>query len=254
MEALHGIKQTELDLIIHSPGGSPEAAEAIVTYLRSKFTHIRVIVPHMAMSAATMIACAADEIIMGAHSFIGPIDPQLQLQTSLGVRLVPAQAIVDQFKLATSECQDATKIRAWLPMLAQFGPDLLITCENASKLSKTLVSKWLENYMFAGSADARRKAAAIADWMADHNEFKTHGRPISRDEARSRGMVISDLESQQDYQDAVLSVYHAISYAFAGSPAAKIVENHLGKAFIDSISPPPQPFFGPSFRPPPHLP
>jgi len=56
---------------LHSPGGSIEAAEAIVTYLRSKFAHIRAIVPHSAMSAATMIAMACDEIVMGKHSFLG---------------------------------------------------------------------------------------------------------------------------------------------------------------------------------------
>ena len=60
MEAVYGLTGRELDLIIHSPGGSAEAAEAIVVYLRSKFDHIRVFVPHMAMSAATMLACAAD--------------------------------------------------------------------------------------------------------------------------------------------------------------------------------------------------
>jgi ClpP class serine protease len=85
MEAIYGLKEKNLDLILHSPGGSPEAAEAIVLYLRAKFDHIRVFVPHMAMSAATMIACAADEIVMGRHSFIGPVDPQLSLQTALGV-------------------------------------------------------------------------------------------------------------------------------------------------------------------------
>ena len=62
MEVIHGVKATELDLIIHSPGGSLEAAEAFVLYLRTKFNHIRVIVPQQAMSAATMIACAADSI------------------------------------------------------------------------------------------------------------------------------------------------------------------------------------------------
>ena len=85
----------ELDLILHSPGGSPEAAEAVVSYLRSCFSHVRVIVPQLAMSAATMIACSADEVILGKHSFLGPIDPQLVLPTSLGVRMVPAQAVLD---------------------------------------------------------------------------------------------------------------------------------------------------------------
>src|SRR5215471_13862037 len=75
MEVIHGIQGEELDLMLHSPGGSPEAAEAFVSYLRSKFSHIRIIVPHLAMSAATMIACSANSIVMGKHSFLGPIDP-----------------------------------------------------------------------------------------------------------------------------------------------------------------------------------
>ena len=86
MEVTSGLKGPNVDLILHSPGGSPEAAEAIVSYLRSRFSKIRVIVPQLAMSAATMISCAADEIVMGKHSFLGPTDPQFILATSLGIR------------------------------------------------------------------------------------------------------------------------------------------------------------------------
>ena len=81
MEVTNGLRGSRLDLILHSPGGSSMAAEAIVTYLRSRFNHIRVIVPQLAMSAATMIACAANEILMGKHSFLGPTDPQIVLST-----------------------------------------------------------------------------------------------------------------------------------------------------------------------------
>ena len=87
-------------------------------YLRSRFEHIRVIVPHLAMSAATMIACAADEIVMGKHSFVGPTDPQLLLATQLGIRPVPAQAVLDQFDRAQRESKDPTKYAAWVPMLS----------------------------------------------------------------------------------------------------------------------------------------
>lgn len=256
MEAVHGLSGRELDLIIHSPGGSAEAADAIVSYLRSKFDHIRVFVPHMAMSAATMICCAANEIFMGKHSFIGPIDPQITLQTGLGFRQVAAQAIIDQFAQAVQECNDPTKVRAWLPMLAQYGPDLLVTCSNANNLSKSLVKDWLEKYMFAGQSDASQKASDISEWMADHNQFKTHGKPISSDLARSHGMKIVDLESDQLLQDAILSCYHALSYSFARAPqVTKIVENHLGKAFIESTQSPgiqlPFPFpVSPSPQPP----
>src|SRR5579859_2458346 len=117
MEVVHGLAGPNLDLILHSPGGSAEAAEAFVAYLRSKFEHIRVIVPHAAMSAATMIACAADLITMGKHSFLGPTDPQLILATPLGTRFAPAQAILAQFDRAVQECSDPKKLAAWLPIL-----------------------------------------------------------------------------------------------------------------------------------------
>ena len=118
MEVSYGLESDGLDLILHSPGGSPEAAEAIV-YLRSRFTNIPVIVPQLAMSAATMIACAANEIVLGKHSSLGPTDPQILIPTSLGIRAVPAQAVLDQFDRAQRECADPAKLSAWLPMLSQ---------------------------------------------------------------------------------------------------------------------------------------
>ncbi|RLG20563.1 hypothetical protein DRN74_05170 [Candidatus Micrarchaeota archaeon] len=56
MEVISGLSGPNLDLIIHSPGGSAEATEALVKYLRSKFNHIRAIIPYGAMSAA-IVSC-----------------------------------------------------------------------------------------------------------------------------------------------------------------------------------------------------
>ena len=72
MSGLHGLKGKELDLILHSPGGSLEAAEQIINYLRNKYNSIRAIVPQNAMSVATMIACACDEIVLCKHSALVP--------------------------------------------------------------------------------------------------------------------------------------------------------------------------------------
>jgi hypothetical protein len=235
METVDGLTSRDLDLIIHSPGGSAEAAEAIVIYLRSKFDHIRVFVPHMAMSAATMLACAADQIVMGNHSFIGPIDPQLQLQTALGPRIVAAQAIIQQFEMAKTECADPGKVRAWLPMLSQYGPDLLATCINASDLSKTLVTEWLTTYMFKGDQDGAQKAKDIGDWLGSHSIFKTHARPISRAMAKQHRLNIVELESDPRLHDAVLSIYHALAHTFTSTGAVKIFENHLGKAYLQMV-------------------
>ncbi len=75
MEVIRGLPGDGLDLVLHSPGGSAEATEGLVTYIRSKYDNVRVIVPHLAMSAATMLACSANRILMGKHSYLGPIDP-----------------------------------------------------------------------------------------------------------------------------------------------------------------------------------
>ncbi|HEY2532437.1 MAG TPA: ATP-dependent Clp protease proteolytic subunit [Xanthobacteraceae bacterium] len=232
METVHDITGSDLDLIIHSPGGSLGAAEAMVNYLRSKFNNIRVIVPQMAMSVATMIACAANEIVMGRHSFLGPIDPQLLMQTGLGPRSVPAQAVLDQFDRALRDAVDSVKLRAWAPMLSQYGPDLLATCQNSVRLSEQLVSEWLEDYMFHGQQNAKTQAAKIASWLSAHNMFLTHARPIPRDQLKSKGLVIRDLEANESEQDVFLSVYHAAAHTFSSTPCVKIVENHLGKAFM----------------------
>jgi ATP-dependent protease ClpP protease subunit len=181
MEVLHDLEETrKLDLILHSPGSSAEATEAFVSYLRTKFDDIRVIIPQAAMSAATMLACAANKIVMGKQSSIGPIDPQMILQTQLGIRSIPAQDILDQFELAKTECRDDKNLPAWIPILGQYGPGLLVECVNAIKLSQKLVADWLSKYMFEGKNDPRKLSGKIAKNLSSHGRFKTHGRFIHR--------------------------------------------------------------------------
>ena len=237
MQVTSGLRGPSLDLILHSPGGSSEAAEAIVAYLRSRFSDIRVIVPQLAMSAATMISCAADRIVMGKHSFLGPTDPQFVLLTPLGIRRVPAQAVLDQFDKAQRECADPAKLSAWLPMLSQFGPDLLVNCETALEMSRELVQRWLETYMFQGRRDGRKQAKSVADWLAGHKNFKSHNRHLSRSDLTAQGLVVDELENDQQLQDYSLSVFHATTHTFTGTTAVKIVENHTGRAFIKHQQP-----------------
>lgn len=232
MTVVHGLRSPNLDLILHSPGGSIEAAESLVEYLRSKFRNIRVIVPQLALSAATMMACGSNSLLLGKHSFLGPSDPQVLLQTPLGTRYVPAQAIVEQFEMAINECQDPKRLAAWLPMLNQYGPHLLVACENATRLSKELVSRWLVRWMFRGMADRQKKADRIADWLSNHANFFSHGRHITRQKLQQKGLRIERLEADQQLQDLVLSAFHATTHTFSGTPAAKIIENHIGTAFV----------------------
>ena len=84
MECLSSVEHRSLDLLILSPGGSAEAAESIVSYLRAKFDHIRVIIPLAAKSAAAMVALAADEIVMARYSQLVPLIRSSPLQPRKG--------------------------------------------------------------------------------------------------------------------------------------------------------------------------
>ena len=235
MEVSYGLRSKELDIVLHSPGGSPEGAEAVISYLRSRFDHIRVIVPNFAMSAATMVACAADEIVMGKHSFLGPIDPQITLDTGLGRRPVAAQAVLSQFDIVQRECADPENRAVWEPMRIRYEPDLLVVCEHAIGLSEELVSCWLKKWMFkrvTDSAKRDKKAKAIAKWLSDRKRFKSHSRYISREEIEKQGMKIIRLEDDPKLQDLALSVFHATTLTFSNAPIEKIVENHEGRCFI----------------------
>lgn len=228
MASLHGLKGKQLDLLIHSPGGAVEAADQIVQYLRAKYDHIRAIIPQNAMSAATMLACAADEIVMGKHSAIGPIDPQMILAGPNGPMPVPAHTILQDFERAKADVAGNPLLaNLWGPRFAALPPGFLNLCEQVTKLSAEKVESWLGQYMFHGTDPA--KAQEIAHWLANFAEHKTHGRPIGIELARSKGLNVTPLEADQHLQEAVLSVFHATMVTFQATGCLKVVENHLGK-------------------------
>ena len=142
MEAVSNLEERDLDLIVHSPGGSAEAAESFVEYLRQRFDHVRVFVPVAAMSAATMVALSANELVMGQHSQLGPIDPQFIISTPEGARSAPAKAILNQFERAKSECTVPGNLAAWMPILRSYAPGLLTQCEDSRKLASDMVAGW----------------------------------------------------------------------------------------------------------------
>ena len=233
MEVVSDIEERELDLIIHSPGGSAEAAEAIVQYIRTRFDNVRVFVPLAAMSAATMIALSADEIVMGDHSQLGPIDPQFQIMMPEGPRAAPAKAILDQFEQAKQECRDdPASLAAWMPILRSYAPGLLTQCVDSRDLAEGMVVQWLTDYMFREDQDREEKARRVAAWFADYDTFQSHGRRVGPKPARDQGVHVKRLEDDHDLQDAILSVHHVTMHTFSNTPATKIVENHHGKAFV----------------------
>src|SRR5712671_1824043 len=66
-----------IDLVLHTPGGLVLAATQIARAIHGRRSKVTVFVPHYAMSGGTLIALAADEIVMSPHAVLGPVDPQL---------------------------------------------------------------------------------------------------------------------------------------------------------------------------------
>ena len=235
MSCVNGLKGEKLDLIIHSQGGLPNATVQIVQYLRDKYKYIRAIIPQNAMSAACMLACACDEIIMGRQSAIGPIDPQMSITRQNGtISTVPAHSILSDFRKAKEEMTaNPQSASVWLPKLMEIPIGFLDFCDKTIEMSKTRVAEWLDTYMFKNDSD--KKGRAIADWLGNFDEHMTHGRPINYKLAREKGLKINLLEDDSELQDKVLSVYHATQVTFELSSCIKMIENHLGNGTYTQV-------------------
>lgn len=88
--------------------------------------------------------------------------------------------------------------------------------------------------MFAGDAEGPKKAAEIAKYLGDHNEFKSHGRRVGRKALQDRGAIVINLENDPDLHDRVLAVYFAIIHSFNGG-TFKMFENSRGDGLFRMV-------------------
>jgi Periplasmic serine proteases (ClpP class) len=229
MAVIHGLdREKGLDLILHTPGGDMAATESLIDYLYKMFSgNVVAIIPQIAMSAGTMIACSCKEIIMGKQSNIGPIDPQLNGVSAYGV--------IKEFEDAVAEVQrNPSALAVWQVIIGKYRPTFLGECRKAIDLATEIVQKRLETIMFAGDNQALEKARRIVEFLNEHENTKIHARHIDLEQAIACGLIIKRMEEDDELQDAVLTVHHCYMHTFAGSPAIKITENHLGRAVVNT--------------------
>lgn len=210
-----------LDLILHTPGGNPAAAESIVNYLRMKFKKdIRIIVPHLAMSAGTMIACSGKEIVMGKHSNLGPVDPQLGG--------IPAYSVKKEFEEAQIDLKTHPEnIGYWSLQIQKYPPGFLKLAIDSIDLSSVLVKEWLGTCMFDKAKEADVEIIKkIVDNLNEHDNSKTHDRHYDISFCKNIGLKIIGLEEDPKLQDKVLSIHHAMMLTFNSTNAVKIIENN----------------------------
>ncbi len=137
-----------LDLVIHTPGGLVLAATQIARAVRRHRGRVTVFVPHMAMSGGTLIALAADEIVMDPHAVLGPVDPQLgQMPAASFLEVVDRKPIeqvddetlimADMGRKAIAQLQETV-----LELLGDRYPE-----EEARRIAKTLSEgRWTHDY------------------------------------------------------------------------------------------------------------
>jgi ClpP class serine protease len=176
-DVLRAIHMTDdevpLDIVLHTPGGLVLAALQIARAIRAHKAKVTVFVPHYAMSGGTLIALAADEIVMCRHSVLGPIDPQLGQSPAASLLKV-----VEQKPIA--EIDDQTLV------LADVGRKAIAQVKAAAK--ELLADKMAED-----KAEALAEKLSTGQW--------THDYPISPTEAKDLGLPVST-----NMPDAVLEL------------------------------------------------
>ncbi|ACR79312.1 MULTISPECIES: ATP-dependent Clp protease proteolytic subunit [Kosmotoga] len=166
-EVLRAIKMTPddmpIDFIIHTPGGLVLAAEQIARALKKHKGKVTVFVPHYAMSGGTLIAIAADEIVMDENAVLGPLDPQ--------IGQYPAASILNVVKE-----KDINKVDDQTLILADIS-------KKAIAQMKEFVTELLKDKF------GFEKAQELADKLC--SGYWTHDYPLTVEEVKKFGLNVS---------------------------------------------------------------
>ncbi len=235
-EVLDSVDGKELDFLLETPGGLAEVTVDIVNLLRPRFDKVAFIIPHFAMSAGTILAMSGDEILMDHRSSLGAIDPQFMGQDG---RPQPAQAILSGIETIKKAVDDNNGILhpVYIPILRNVDPGKLQSANNASELSRRLVSDWLATYKFKDWSvhssnnapvtpeERRTRALEIATALCDHQAWLSHMRPIKIADLEKMGLKIADYGKTPELQEAIWSLWVNLHVMMTTSNVYKVYES-----------------------------
>jgi ClpP class serine protease len=169
-------KEMPIDLVVHTPGGLVLASEQIACALKRHSGKVTVFVPHYAMSGGTLVALAADEIVMDPDAVLGPVDPQLGSPQS---GYYPAASLLKALEQPNPNRDDQTII---LGDVARKAID---------QVYQTVYKLLLEH-------QTQEKAQELAKMFSEGRW--THDYPIDFEEAKKMGLPVSDQMPEEVYQ------------------------------------------------------
>jgi len=169
-------KEMPIDLVVHTPGGLVLASEQIACALKRHPGKVSVFVPHYAMSGGTLVALAADEIVMDPDAVLGPVDPQLGSPQG---GYYPAASLLKALEQPNPNRDDQTII---LGDVARKAID---------QVYQTVYKLLLEH-------QTPEKAAELARMFSEGRW--THDYPIDFEQAKQMGLLVSDQMPEEVYE------------------------------------------------------
>ena len=213
-----GGKHEKLYILLTTTGGSLNPVKRMVNIFRHFYTEVNFIVPDYAYSAGTVMCCSGDKIFMDYYSVLGPIDPQVRNKDG---KFVAALEYLDKINELIAKAKKNELTNAEFIILKDFDLAELRAYEQARDLAIDLLVEWLPKYKFKNwtihntskapvtDEEKKNRALEIAQNLSDNKEWKSHGRPISREELGKLKLQIDQLEAQPDVYAAV-TTYHEL--------------------------------------------
>jgi hypothetical protein len=239
-DVLRNVNSSRLDLYVETLGGDGIAVEEIVRFLRKKFMKINFIVSGTAKSAGTLLVLSGNEIMMTESGSLGPIDAQIKI----GRTVISAYDYMEWVDATREEADEKKRLNPFdATMVAQISPGELKLVFHTLQFAKDLVIEWLSKYKFENwnvtqtrglTVDEemkRGRAKSIAEELANHAKYRTHGRSIKIDDLERIGLKIVKIDEDRILADTIYRIQTVIWLLFSNTTSYKIFVTDKVKIF-----------------------
>lgn len=187
VDMLHNIKPGDpIDLLLHTPGGDIDAAEKLITLVRSaagEDGQLRVIVPDYAKSAGTLMALGANAIVMSDSSELGPIDPQVSSKDGNGSDAAySVLTYLNAYDAARAALRDAPDDLANRITFEKFDPTIVRKFQSVKDRARSFAENLLKR--------RGKNFSKIASELMDINRYQSHGQMVGWEDATEIGLTI----------------------------------------------------------------
>ena len=233
-DLLHQVQTGEnVDLLLHTFGGSIDMAEKLVRLVRSRIgqAEFRIIVPELAKSAGTLMVLGSDQIVMSDTSELGPIDPQMEFADSNRLlRWQPVQNYLDAYDEYTNAVNlNPNDVAAQL-MLGKLDPQTVKLCQAVKERARQCAEDLLKQGMFHNGGNYTR----TVNHLLDTKIWLSHSQMISWQEAQhpdTIGLLVEHLDQRSQEWQAYWKLY--CHQRLAISESQKLYESDYASLTID---------------------